>query len=97
VAYRHAVDIGLDVMDINLYTWKGGTVEELRDKKVENIQGDRGHASMMVLNPSIEVFVSHRLSLSLEAYYFLRRSYYKDYDHVWTRVTDTQLSFAYHL
>lgn len=97
VAYRHAVDIGLDVMDINLYTWKGGTVEELRDKKVENIQGDRGHASMMVLNPSIEVFVSHRLSLSLEAYYFLRRSYYKDYDHVWARVTDTQLSFAYHL
>ena len=76
----------LNAKYFRLYTWKGyedrdlqAFVDGTRDLHYLNVQGDRGNASLLVVNPVIEIHLARQWSLNLSGAYYARRTYYKYY------------------
>ena len=76
----------LNAKYFRLYTWKGyedknlqGYVDGTRDLHYLNVQGDRGNAGLLVINPVIEMHLRGALSITLSGTYYSRRTFYKYY------------------
>ena len=73
-----------------LFTWKGyegkdltGYANGTEDLHYLNVQGDKGNAHLLVINPSVEIDLGKNWGLNLNASYFWRKTNYKyryDYD-----------------
>lgn len=96
ITYYHRFKFRLNLLDFNLYTWKGGTQKELEAGTVRNIMGDRSRARVLLINPVLQIYLKPSLSLDFEAHYFIRKTHYRDYEDVKATVSDTELSLAYH-
>lgn len=99
-----------------LFTWKGyeskdltGYINGTEDLHYLNVQGDRGNARLLVINPSIEIDLGKNWGFSLNTSYFWRNTLYKyryDYDnkgfrrdthHVTARTFEIKAGLTYHL
>ena len=91
--YMELKNFGRFITDVNffqLFTWKGyekkdltGYVNGTEDLHYLNVQGDKGNARLLVINPSIEIDLGKNWGLNLNTSYFYRRTKYKyryDYD-----------------
>jgi len=81
-----------------LFTWKGYEQKDLSnvDPLHLNAQGDKGNASLLVINPIVEVDLKSPWSLNLSASFFSRDTHYKFYDDVQTKTFETRLGLTYH-
>ncbi|MCI6702094.1 MAG: DUF3943 domain-containing protein [Prevotella sp.] len=70
-----------------LFTWKGYEKKDLvaLDPLFLNAQGDRGNAELLVMEPSMSVFLAKGWCAELTASYFVRNTKYKYHDSVRTR------------
>lgn len=83
-----------------LFTWKGYETKDLNnigDLHYLNVQGDRGNASLLVVNPIIEIDLKKRWSLHLSGSYFLRSTQYKYYTDITAKTFETKLGLTWHL
>ena len=76
----------LNAKYFRIYTWKGyedknlqGYVDGTRDLHYLNVQGDRGNAGLLVVNPVIEMHLRGPWSITVSGTYYSRRTFYKYY------------------
>ena len=76
----------LNAKFFKLYTWKGYEKKDLtayktgeKDLHFLNVQGDNSNASLLVINPVIEIHLARQWSLTLDASYYGRRTHYNYY------------------
>ena len=76
-----------------IYTWKGYEGKDLStiDPLYLNAQGDKGHASLFVLNPHLVLAISDKLSLDLSASYYWRDTFYKYHNDVSSKTYDFRM------
>ena len=86
-----------------LYTWKGYENKDLtsyangtEDLHYLNVQGDRGNAALLVVNPIIEMDLNRNWSLNFSGSYFVRNTYYKYYDNVEAKTFETKVGMTCH-
>ncbi len=67
-----------------LYTWKGYEGKDLAaiDPLFLNAQGDRGNATLFVVNPRWEFDMKNNMCLSASSAYFVRASHYYSHENV---------------
>lgn len=99
-----------------IFTWKGyekknliGYLNGTEDLHYLNVQGDRGDARLLVINPALEFDLGKNWGFSLNASYFHRRTHYKyryDYDtnvfikdshNVTAKTFEIKAGLSYHL
>lgn len=88
----------------HLFTWKGyedkdlsGYVDGTKDLHYLNVQGDRGNARLLVINPLIEVDLGKNWGFVFNSSYFVRRTHYKFYDDVKANTFEIKAGLSYHL
>jgi hypothetical protein len=76
----------LNAKYFRLYTWKGYEDKDLdayvsgeKDLHYLNVQGDRGNAALLVINPVIEMHLKGPWSITLSGAYYSRRTFYRYY------------------
>jgi len=76
----------LNAKYFRLWTWKGYEDKDLqpyvdgtKDLHYLNVQGDNSNASLLVVNPVIEVHLARQWSATLSGSYYVRRTHYKYY------------------
>ena len=78
----------LNAKYFRLYTWKGyedkvndlpDYVNGTKDLHYLNVQGDRGNAALLVVNPVIEIHLARQWSINLSGTYYSRRTFYRYY------------------
>ena len=76
-----------------IFTWKGYEGKDLAaiDPLYLNAQGDKGHATLFVLNPHLVLSVTAQLSIDLSASYYWRDTNYKYHDNVFSRTFDFRM------
>ncbi len=81
-----------------IFTWKGYEDKDLTkvDPLYLNAQGDKGNASLLVINPIWELDLRGSLSAVLSGTYYVRDTYYKYHDNVYTKTYEIKLGLAYH-
>ena len=96
--FRHLGRFILHADYFRIYTWKGYEQRDLTtvDPLYLNAQGDKGHATLMVINPMWEFDFRGRLSAVLSASYFLRRTHYSYYPDVEARTFDIRAGLTFH-
>ena len=87
--------IGADYYRI--FTWKGYTDQDLEDDDplYLNAQGDKGNASLLVLNARFGLALSSSLHIDLNVSNYWRETYYKYHDNVTSRTFDFSLGLQY--
>lgn len=77
----------------NIFTWKGYENKDLTntDPLFTNAQGDKGRASLFVINPTIELFINNTLSSTLSFSYYLRNSVYDYHKNITYSTLDFRL------
>ena len=83
-----------------LYTWKGFNEEEVA--KLDNLdyinaQGDAGNATLVVINPRLQINITRHLLLDLYGSYFYRRSIYFEHDDVTMSTFELRAGLTYEL
>ena len=84
----------------NIFTWKGyedKDLSKIEDLHYLNVQGDKGNASLFVVNPIIEVDLKGPWCLNLSGSYFYRHTHYKAYDNVTARTFEAKVGLTCHL
>lgn len=81
-----------------LHTWKGYENKDLAtvDPLYLNVQGDRGHAHLFVINPIVEVDLKKGWSLQSSMSYFIRDTHYKYLDNVKAKTFEVRLGVTQH-
>lgn len=82
-----------------IYTWKGYNMEDLqniKDLHYLNVQGDHGHASLMVVNPIMEIGLKKNWYLSFSGSYFWRDTYYKYHPNVTASTFEAKVGLTCH-
>ena len=76
-----------------IFTWKGYESKDLStiDPLYLNAQGDKGHASLFVLNPHLILAVSDKLSIDVSASYYWRETFYKYHDDISSKTYDVRM------
>ena len=76
----------LNAKYFRIYTWKGyedknlqGYVDGTRDLHYLNVQGDRGNAGLLVVNPVLEMHLRGPWSITVSGTYYSRRTFYRYY------------------
>ena len=117
--YLELQNFGRFITNINffhLFTWKGyeskeltGYIDGTKDLHYLNVQGDKGNARLLVINPSIEIDLGKNWGFVLNTSFFYRKTKYKyryDYDakafrredhSVTARTFEIKAGVAYHL
>ena len=87
--------IGADYYRI--FTWKGYTDQDLENDNplYLNAQGDKGNASLLVLNARFGLALSSRLQLDLNVSNYWRNTYYKYHANVTSKTFDFSLGLQY--
>jgi len=68
-----------------IYTWKGyegKDVKHFDNLLYLNVQGDRGHSSLLVVKPVFEIDLDKRWSLLFSGSFFARKTHYQYYEDV---------------
>ena len=88
----------LNTKFFRLYTWKGYKKEDLDngfanipDLRYLNVQGDRSHASLFVINPLMEMHLAKQWSITLSGAFYLRSTHYDYYDNVKAKTFETMV------
>ena len=91
----------LNAKYFRLYTYKGYKQKDLENgfKDIEdlhylNVQGDRSHASLLVINPVMEFHLARQWSVTLSGAYYGRITHYKYYDTVHANTFETKLGLT---
>ena len=76
-----------------IYTWKGYEGKDLEtiDPIYLNAQGDKGHASLLVLSPRMIFRINDRWSTEVAASYYWRDTRYKYHDNVKAKTFDARV------
>ncbi len=87
----------------HLFTWKGYEDKDLtdyangtEDLRYLNVQGDKGNARLLVINPIIEVNLHKQWSLNFSGSYFFRNTHYKYHDNVKAKTFEVKAGLTYH-
>ena len=82
-----------------IFTWKGYEQKDLStiDPLHLNAQGDKGNASLFVVNPILELDLRKNWSLLISSSAFMRRTHYKYYDDVKANTFELRLGLTAHL
>ena len=74
----------LDAHYYRIFTWKGYEDKDLEtiDPLYLNAQGDKGNATLMVVNPRLIVNMNDKLALNFSASIYSRKTYYKYHENV---------------
>ena len=86
-----------------LFTWKGYDPDVDLSKLTEdemlhlNVQGDKGNAGLLVINPITEFDFVRHLSFTLGGSYYVRRTHYSYYDDVKANTFEIKLGLTVHL
>ena len=74
----------LDAHYYRIFTWKGYEDKDLEtiDPLYLNAQGDKGNATLMVVNPRLIVNMNDKLALNFSASLYSRKTYYKYHENV---------------
>ena len=74
----------LDAHYYRIFTWKGYEDKDLEtiDPLYLNAQGDKGNATLMVVNPRLIVNLNDKLALNFSASIYSRKTYYKYHENV---------------
>jgi len=96
--FRHFGRFILHADYFRIYTWKGYEQRDLTtvDPLYLNAQGDKGHASLLVVNPMWEFDFRGSLSAVISASYFLRNTHYAYYPDVEARTFDIRFGLTCH-
>ena len=99
--FGHFGRITLNAKYFRIYTRKGYSQEDMEngfanvdDLHYLNVQGDRGNAALLIINPVLEKHLTRQWSLSLSASYFSRRTFYKYYDTVHANTFETKIGLT---
>ena len=89
--------IGADYYRI--FTWKGyeGKDLETTDPLYLNAQGDKGNASLLVVNARFVMALASHLNLDLNVSNYWRDTYYKYHDNVQSKTFDVSIGLQYAL
>ena len=82
----------------HLYTWKGYNKEKLEavDPLYLNVQGDKGNADLLVINPIWEFDFNKRMSVMLSGSYYIRNTRYYAYKKVHAETFEVNFGLTYH-
>ena len=86
-----------------IFTWKGYDPDVDLSKLTEdemlhlNVQGDKGNAGLLVINPITEFDFVRHLSFTLGGSYYVRRTHYSYYDDVKANTFEIKLGLTVHL
>ena len=83
----------------HLFTWKGyegKDLSQIDDLLYLNVQGDRGNAALLVVNPIVEVDLNHQWSLNFSGSYFYRKTHYKSHSDVIAKTYELKTSLTCH-
>ncbi len=82
-----------------IFTWKGYEGKDLEhtDPLYLNAQGDKGNASLMVLNARFVLALSSHLHLDMNVSNYWRYTYYKYHDNVNAKTFDVSIGLQYAL
>lgn len=83
----------------NIFTWKGYESRDLSkidDLHYLNVQGDKGNAALLVVNPIIEVDLKGPWCLNFSGSYFYRKTHYKSYDDIIARTFEAKVGLTCH-
>ena len=82
-----------------IFTWKGYEGKDLAtiDPLYLNAQGDKGHATLFVLNPRLLLAVTDNLSIDLSASYYWRDTNYKYHPNVFSRTFDFRMGVNFRI
>lgn len=93
-----------NVSFFHLFTWKGYETKDLigyangtEDLHYLNVQGDRGNARLLVINPLIEIDLGKNWAATINSSYFIRKTHYKYYNDVIARTFEIRAGLTYHL
>ena len=93
-----------NVSFFHLFTWKGYEDKDLTpyqngtaDLHYLNVQGDRGNARLLVINPLIEIDLGKNWAAAINGSFFLRKTHYKYHSDVKARTFELRAGLTYHL
>ena len=80
-----------------IYTWKGYKGSDLSgaDPIHLNVQGDKSHASLLVVSPKMQIYLKNSWSLDASASYYLRDTRYKYRPNVHSETFEVRLGLSY--
>lgn len=91
----------LNAKYFRIYTWKGykqadidNGFANIPDLHYLNVQGDRGNAMLLVVNPVMEFHLARQWSINLSASYYSRRTFYKYYPEVFANTFETKMGLT---
>ena len=89
----------LNAQYYRIFTWKGYEQKDLStiDPLHLNAQGDKGNASLFVINPTIEIDLKKNWSIVVSGSRFYRHTRYKYYDNVKAHTFELRLGITAHL
>ena len=89
----------LNAQYYRIFTWKGYEQKDLStiDPLHLNAQGDKGNASLFVINPTIEFDLKKNWSIVVSGSRFYRHTRYKFYDNVKAHTFELRLGITAHL
>ena len=89
----------LNAQYYRIFTWKGYEQKDLStiDPLHLNAQGDKGNASLFVINPTVEFDLKKNWSIVVSGSRFYRHTRYKFYDNVKAHTFELRLGITAHL
>ena len=93
-----------NVSFFHIFTWKGyedkdlsGYADGTEDLHYLNVQGDKGNARLLVINPLIEIDLGKNWAAAINGSYFIRKTVYKYHDDVTAKTFELRAGLTYHL
>lgn len=99
VELRNFGRVAVNVNFFRIYTWKGYEGKDLskvEDPHYLDVQGDKGNARLLVVNPMVEMDLGKQWGFAMNVSYFSRRTHYKYHDDVRANTFEIKAGFAYH-
>ena len=89
----------LDAHYYRIYTWKGYEGKDLStiDPLYLNAQGDKGNATLLVMNPRLVVNLGEKTALNFSGTYYYRHTYYKYHDNVDAKTFEVGMGLTWKL
>ncbi len=98
--FSHFGSLILHAKYFRIFTWKGYEAKDMnhvKDLHYLDVQGDRGNAALLVVNPVIEIDMNRLWSISFSGSFFARKTHYKYYDDVAANTFEARLGLTCHL
>ncbi|MBR1769967.1 MAG: DUF3943 domain-containing protein [Bacteroidales bacterium] len=82
-----------------IFTWKGYEKKDYTsiNPLYLNSQGDKSAASLLVISPKVEFFLTKSWDLELSAYYFRRKTNYDYFEDVQSKTFELRVGMKYHI